>query len=657
VTSQQPRAFFALDLGSATTSVALIGHVGGRWRLVGHTSTPRGLGSDALLTALLQRVDAADPDILADLGAPPPLDLETLAAAWPRFTSSTTPPRRIAILAGSRRQRHKLESVARRSGWRIVSGSADDTDILELERLILSRETQAVLLGADGSPAGDERRNLPDLAEMVAAATRLRPELMIVLAGGAAAYESVFFAPGMAAPPPPEATSLQVTVPAPQVSGDAVERAADKTEEQSKVSTEETGEPAPDSDAGPSGEAAGPGEQLVGRGPGSGTVAASAPGGSAPDAPAPGTSASAAAAASGPAPVATAAPTPDNPVAHVLLAPDAEAGSPQGSSLQQVLEGLRAEPGDSRLGIARSVATLAYVLDRSIEAVEVGLQAGLIARSEPFGSGHFSIVSSHACLVDGSFAPADPSDEVIDGLAAWSTQALDRHRLTDQLVDLRVAPWGNADGDGAIFRLAAAKAALARLLAAVPEVGERPMPELLIAAGGILSSLPAPIVALGLADIIRRPGITQVASDPARLLGPLGTIEDEAERRRLIANLADDILLPVGSLVIPGGVKPGKSAGHLRLQGTAYISEIELHPGAIQVVDLPGGRAATADLEFRDTVRLAGRGHHFSMQVSGGLAGLLVDLRDVPMRISDRPETRRAALDAWQKGMWPEVDE
>jgi hypothetical protein len=652
VTSQRPRAFFALDLGSATTSVALIGHVGGRWRLVGHTSTPRGLDSDALLTALLERIHAADPDILEDLGAPPPLDLETLAAAWPRITSSTTPPRRIAILAGSKRQRHKLESVARRSGWRIVAGSADDTDILELERLILSRETQAVLLGADGSPAGDERRNLPDLAEMVAAATRLRPELMIVLAGGAAAYESVFFAPGMAAPPPPEATSLQVTVPPPEVSGDAVERVADKTEEQSKVSAEDTGEPAPDGAAGASEDAAIPGGQPAERHPESGAAPGAVPGASSPAASAP-----AAAAAPAPAPVAMAALAPDNPVAHVLLAPDAEAGSPQGSSLQQVLEGLRAEPGDSRLGIARSVATLAYVLDHSIEAVEVGLQGGLIARSEPFGGGHFSIVSSHACLVDGSFAPADPSDEVIDGLTAWSTQALDRHRLTDRLVDLRVAPWGNADGDGAIFRLAAAKAALARLLAAVPEIGERPMPELLVAAGGILSSLPAPIVALGLADIIRRPGITQVASDPARLLGPLGTIEDEAERRQLMANLADDILLPVGSLVIPGGVKPGKSAGHLRLQGTAYVSEIELHPGAIQVVDLPGGRAATADLEFRDTVRLAGRGHHFSMQVSGGLAGLLVDLRDVPMRISDRPETRRAALDAWQKGMWPEVDE
>jgi len=34
--------------------------------------------------------------------------------------------------------------------------------------------------------------------------------------------------------------------------------------------------------------------------------------------------------------------------------------------------------------------------------------------------------------------------------------------------------------------------------------------------------------------------------------------------------------------------------------------------------------------------------------VSGGLAGLLVDLRDVPMRLPERADRRRELLDAWQ---------
>ena len=205
--------------------------------------------------------------------------------------------------------------------------------------------------------------------------------------------------------------------------------------------------------------------------------------------------------------------------------------------------------------------------------------------------------------------------------------------------------------------MAAAKAACSRLVDATPELTAHPMPDLMVAAGGIFASIPPSVVALALADLGRRPGVGQLVCDQARLLGPLGAVEDEAERRRLLANLADDILIPLGCLVLPAGVKSGRTAGKLRLQGTDPISEIELHPGAIQVIDLSPGRTARADFEFRDTVRLGTRGHHFSVDVGGGLCGLLVDLRDIPLRVSDRPDSRRAALDAWQRGMWPEIDE
>jgi hypothetical protein len=342
---------------------------------------------------------------------------------------------------------------------------------------------------------------------------------------------------------------------------------------------------------------------------------------------------------------------------HVLLAPDAEAGDPAGAALQQVLEGLRALPNDSRLGVARSIASLAYVLDRSVEVVEIGLQGGLSSRSELIGPGHAAVVTSYACLAEASFAPANPSEEVIDGLLTWSTVPLDRHRAMDRLNDLRLLPWGEADGDGAIFRLAAAKAAFGRLVDATPEFAEQPMPELLVASGGIFAALPPSVVALAIADLVRRPGVSQLAIDQARILGPLGVIEDEGERRRLVANLADDILMPLGSLVIPAGIRPGRSAGFLRLKGLPTSTEIELHPGSVQVVDLPPGRAARADFDFRDPVRLGKRGRHFSVDVGGGLSGLLVDLRDIPMRISDRPDSRRAALDTWQRGMWPDIDE
>lgn len=601
--------------------------MGGRWRLIAHATVPSHIEPDEVLVGLLARLAAADPGMLADMGADG-CDMPTLVATWPRLVARTTPERRIAVLACSRRQRRRLENVALRAGWLVVSGSADEDDPVVLSRLALSPETTAVLLGADRSPGGDEKRHLPDLAALVAAIVRTRPELAVVLAGAAAAYESDFAVldePVAVAPAAPTVGDRS-NRPEPGAAGPSNEKAAGQSKTAPSVSTEGSDQVAESAvEAAPSADAAAtPGQ-------------------------------------SGPAPTAAqsafisldailAAP-------HVLLAPDADAGSPPGASLQQILEGLRALPNDSRLGVARSIYSLAYVLDRSIEVVEVGLQGGLLARAEPYGQGHFAVVSSHAGLADASFAPKNPSEEVIDGVLAWSTVALDRHRAMDRLNDLRLVPWGEADGEGASFRLAAAKAALGRLIEAMPELADHPLPELLVAAGGIFTALPPSLVALALADLVRRPGVSHLALDQARILGPLGAIEDETERRRLMANLADDILMPLGSLILPAGVRPGRSAGHLRIKDAATMSEIELHPGAVQVIDLPPGRTGRADLEFRDAVRLPKRAHHFSIEVGGGLGGLLVDLRDIPMRISDRPDSRRAALEAWQRGMWPESDE
>jgi hypothetical protein len=684
--TSQPRAFFAVDLGSATTAAAVLGHVGGRLRLIAHTAAPASVDLDSMLIGLLAQVGRIDPEMFEELCAGDPPDIPTLVATWPRVVARTTPQRRIAVLAGSRRQRRRLEAAALRAGWLVVGGSADEDDPVALSRMVLSIETNAVLLGADHSPAGDEKRHLPDLAALVAAAAQSRPELTVVLAGGAAGYESVFAALADARSRHQPIVSSGVesgagAFEAEPMAAESWEKAQTKlasprTETDGEAATDEAvidGEPPEETVAEPS-DSQGPAadsldagqpeaeprdaeetwaEVLVTVEPGAGEPVGAATERVAAADPADPATVDAQAAVALPFVAAEASPV----FPHVLLAPDAEAGQPAGASLQQVLEGLRAFPNDSRLGVARSIASLAYVLDRSIETVEIGLQGGLWSRSEPFGEGHFTVVSSHACLADASFAPANPSEEAIDSVIAWSTAVLDRHKAMDRLNDLRLTPWGEADGEGAVFRVTAAKAAFARLIAAEPEMAANPMPELLIAAGGVFASAPPSVVALAMADLVRRHGVCHIAADGARLFGPLGVIEDESERRRLMANLADDILMPLGSLILPAGVRQGRSAGHMRLKGASSAAEIELHAGVIQVVDLPPGRAARADLDFRDAVRLGNRARHFSVDVGGGLGGLLVDLRDIPMRISDRPESRRAALEAWQRGMWPEVDE
>ena len=135
----------------------------------------------------------------------------------------------------------------------------------------------------------------------------------------------------------------------------------------------------------------------------------------------------------------------------------------------------------------------------------------------------------------------------MDAVLAWSTLPLDRTRLRDRLRELRFRPWADAQGDGALLRLAAARVAVSRLIDATPAISALPPADLVVATGGVWSSGPAPAIALALADIRRRSGAAQLAIDHARLLGPLGTLDDDGERRQVIDDLLDEVLLPVVS--------------------------------------------------------------------------------------------------------------
>ena len=73
-------------------------------------------------------------------------------------------------------------------------------------------------------------------------------------------------------------------------------------------------------------------------------------------------------------------------------------------------------------------------------------------------------------------------------------------------------------------------------------------------------------------------------------------------------------------------------------------------------MDLPPGERAVVELRFRDPVALGPRARHFAIEVTGGLGGLLVDLRDVPMRLPERLERRRDLLTAWQSALWAGLD-
>lgn len=348
---------------------------------------------------------------------------------------------------------------------------------------------------------------------------------------------------------------------------------------------------------------------------------------------------------------------------RITVAPAASSKGIGSDALRDVLSRLLVDPENGRDALGAVAVTLAEILGLRVEILDIGFDGGARMVAEPGapGSGPSGrgVVSAAAGLV-----PAEPDDTTVDEVLAWSTGSLDRHRMSDRLRDLRRRPWVDGTGDGARLRLAAGMAALTRLAALTPELGGGPPADLTVICGGAFAGAPASAVALAVADTIRRNGTTQLARDHARLLGPIGTIEDDGERRSLLTDLIEDALVPLGSLLVAGGIRGPRPAarrtdgrhGRLRLEVGGVVSNHDLAAGDLTFVHLPAGVAGAATIEFPEVVRLGKRTRNVTAPVSGGLAGLMIDLRDVPLSLPDRRDRRRSRLAEWGARAWPKDD-
>ncbi len=524
--TSQPRAFLTRDIGGATIALALVGRVGGRWRLIGSLAVPAGADPDAAAALLVARAMTADPSLTSSL------DLDrTPAQDLPLVEVASAAPRQMAIVAGSRRALSPLVAAASRSGWRTVSASTETTDPLEMSAILLDPGVDAILAGAGDPPAADERRALGELGALVAAAARRRPDLPVILAGGMADQLQAF--------------------------GDT------------------SGRPA-----------------------------------------------------------------------RIWVASAARSG-PDGAGLRDLLIEVALPVDDSRRALGAATLALAEALDRRVDVVEIGFDGGTRVSAWPGawgGAGAFDL----AIVPSAGLAPADPDEQAVDRVMAWSGGAPDRHRLRDRMRELRIAPWADAGGEGVALRMAAARAALGRLAHWTPEWPDRHSADLVVATGGAWAVAPGPSVALALTDVLRRAGATQFALDHARLLAPLGSIPDPAERGAIMAELADDLLAPLGTVVTPAGLRHRRSLGTLQLHGDTGSIERDLRPAGLERLELPPGASAVAEFRFHDVVQLGARGRHFAIDVTGGLGGLVVDLRDVPLRLPDRADLRGELLETWE---------
>lgn len=529
----EPLAFFTVDSGGASTAAALIGRIGGRFRLLASGAVPADVPVEMLLRDLAARVHAVEPELMP-------------ATAWEQLTrleGASRVPGRIVCAAGTPGRLADLERAVGAAGWEIVLGVLPGRpDTLALREALLDRRLDAVAIAAADPPRSDEREKLHPLAELIARTVSRRADVSVLLAGGAGEHAARF-------------GDLHVT------------RAA--------------------------------------------------------------------------------APEPLPATAETLLRRSAEE---LGRRRTQAAATGRQVP-DVRAGFRDAITALAVLLDRPVEGVGIGWNAGTRALAGPEG------LRASLTRSDGGLLPPASlgGDRRLDSVLRWSPLRGDTFTMRDRVRNLMLAPWRDASGDGARLRLAAARAALSRLELAWSggDKGSPPgPPEVVIASGGAFAVAPPPVVALALVDTMRRPGSTAMFLDHARILGPIGTVLDGADRKRLLADLLEDALVPLGSAILATDLRPGRSAGTLRLRANGRRSELELTPGSIQLVDLPPGVAGTAELETREGVWLGVRARRFVLDVTGGLGGLLVDTREVPLRLPERTERRREVIDGWERPLW-----
>lgn len=181
-----------------------------------------------------------------------------------------------------------------------------------------------------------------------------------------------------------------------------------------------------------------------------------------------------------------------------------------------------------------------------------------------------------------------------------------------------------------------------------------PLCDTIVVSGSTLAHAPRPgQIALIALDALEPIGVSTLVLDPygmAPALGNVATIKPLAA----VETLDSGALVNLATVVTP-------IAGHAR-RGDVILKvkvtyddgsalDIEVEYGNLEVLPLPPGQQAELELRpirrFGFDVGLGGPGKSGKRRVSGGLAGLIIDARGRPLRLSRKPERRQNQMRQW----------
>ena len=178
-----------------------------------------------------------------------------------------------------------------------------------------------------------------------------------------------------------------------------------------------------------------------------------------------------------------------------------------------------------------------------------------------------------------------------------------------------------------------------------------PFCDTIVISGGTLAKAPRPgQAALVMLDALQPIGISTLVLDRYGLASALGSV---ARIKPLAAVEALDAggLTNLGTVVAPvGEAKPGDTVLKMKVSyDNGSELEVEVRYGDLEILPLPIGQEAVLELTPRRgfDVGVGARGKGDKRRVSGGLAGLIIDARGRPLRLSNETERRREQIQKW----------